>query len=42
MDPAEDAEAGRGLLLVEAVSARWDWRALADGGGKVIRALITG
>jgi anti-sigma regulatory factor (Ser/Thr protein kinase) len=42
LDPAEDAEAGRGLLLVEAVSARWDWHALADGGGKVIRALITG
>jgi anti-sigma regulatory factor (Ser/Thr protein kinase) len=42
MDPAEDAEAGRGLLLVEAVSARWDWHALADSGGKVIRALITG
>jgi anti-sigma regulatory factor (Ser/Thr protein kinase) len=42
MDPAEDAEVGRGLLLVEAVSARWDWQASADGGGKVIRALITG
>jgi anti-sigma regulatory factor (Ser/Thr protein kinase) len=42
MAPAEDAEVGRGLLLVEAVSARWDWQALADGGGKVIRALITG
>jgi len=42
MDPAEDAEVGRGLLLVEAVSTRWDWHALADGGGKVIRALITG
>jgi anti-sigma regulatory factor (Ser/Thr protein kinase) len=41
MDPAEDAETGRGLLLVEAVSARWDWH-VADGGGKVIRALITG
>ena len=42
MDPAEDAEVGRGLLLVEAVSTRWDWHALADGGGKVIRALVTG
>jgi anti-sigma regulatory factor (Ser/Thr protein kinase) len=42
MEPAEDAETGRGLLLVDAVSARWDWHALADGGGKVIRALITG
>jgi anti-sigma regulatory factor (Ser/Thr protein kinase) len=42
MAPAEDAEVGRGLLLVEAVSARWDWQVLADGGGKVVRALITG
>jgi anti-sigma regulatory factor (Ser/Thr protein kinase) len=41
LDPAEDAEAGRGLLLVQAVSARWDWQASADG-GKVICALITG
>ena len=23
--PEADAEAGRGLLLVEAVSSRWDW-----------------
>jgi anti-sigma regulatory factor (Ser/Thr protein kinase) len=40
MDPADDAEAGRGLLLVDAVSAWWDWHALPDAGGKVIRALI--
>jgi hypothetical protein len=40
MDPAEDAEAGRGLLLVDAVSAWWDWHALPDAGGKVVRALI--
>jgi anti-sigma regulatory factor (Ser/Thr protein kinase) len=25
MDPAEDAEHGRGLLLVEAVSRQWGW-----------------
>jgi len=42
MEPAEDAEVGRGLLLVEAVSARWDWQVSADGDGKIIRALITG
>lgn len=41
IDPAGDAESGRGLLLVEAISIRWDWRALPDAPGKVIRALIT-
>jgi anti-sigma regulatory factor (Ser/Thr protein kinase) len=41
MDPAGDADAGRGLLLVKAVSAWWDWHDSGDG-GKVIRALITG
>jgi len=42
IDPADDAESGRGLLLVDAIAARWDWYALPDAGGKVIRALITG
>lgn len=42
IDPADDAESGRGLLLVDATATRWDWYALPDAGGKVIRALITG
>jgi anti-sigma regulatory factor (Ser/Thr protein kinase) len=25
LDPAADAEAGRGLMLVEALSAEWNW-----------------
>ncbi|MBV9384470.1 MAG: ATP-binding protein [Streptosporangiaceae bacterium] len=38
MDAGEDAESGRGLLLVEAVCQRWDWY-LPDTGGKVVWAL---
>jgi anti-sigma regulatory factor (Ser/Thr protein kinase) len=38
---AGDSASGRGLLLVDAVSARWDWHSVADPAGKVIRALIT-
>ncbi len=34
-----DAETGRGLLLVEAISARWGWHFLPDKGGKVVWAL---
>jgi anti-sigma regulatory factor (Ser/Thr protein kinase) len=34
------AESGRGLLLVENYSTRWDWYAAQDTGGKVIWALI--
>ncbi len=37
MNPAEDDEAGRGLMLVEAVSKRWDWYAVPRG--KVVWAL---
>lgn len=37
--PGDDAEHGRGLILVEAFSARWDWRP-APGGGKIVRALV--
>lgn len=36
-----DDESGRGLVLVEAFSARWDWKpAPPERGGKVVRALI--
>jgi len=33
-----DSENGRGLLLVEAVSERWDWALTPDIGGKVVWA----
>jgi anti-sigma regulatory factor (Ser/Thr protein kinase) len=48
MDAAEDAEHGRGLLLVEAVSKQWDWFPAepdgpgADGHrGKVVWAVVS-
>lgn len=34
-DADQDAEGGRGLLLVEALSERWDWHAHKNLGGKV-------
>jgi anti-sigma regulatory factor (Ser/Thr protein kinase) len=42
MDAAGDSENGRGLLLVEAFSARWDWYYPPEAGGKVVWALIDG
>jgi anti-sigma regulatory factor (Ser/Thr protein kinase) len=39
---AELAESGRGLILVDAVSARWDWYTTPGAAGKVVHALITG
>lgn len=41
IDPGDDAESGRGLLLVEAISAQWDWYAGPGTGGKLVHALIT-
>jgi anti-sigma regulatory factor (Ser/Thr protein kinase) len=38
--PAADAENGRGLLLVEALSTRWGWYFAAGLSGKVVWALI--
>ncbi len=38
-DPGADAENGRGLLLVEALSERWGYFG-HDGGGKVVWALL--
>lgn len=35
----DEAESGRGLLLVEAVSQRWGWYAPRDMAGKVVWAL---
>jgi anti-sigma regulatory factor (Ser/Thr protein kinase) len=40
-DPGADAENGRGLLLVEALSERWGHFGY-DGGGKVVWAVCTG
>ena len=37
--PDELAESGRGLLLVESLSAGWDAYPTADWGGKVVRAM---
>lgn len=37
----ELAESGRGLTLVDAVSARWDWYTTPGAAGKVVHALIT-
>jgi anti-sigma regulatory factor (Ser/Thr protein kinase) len=34
-----DAENGRGLLLVQALSQRWDWYVAHERGGKVVWAL---
>jgi anti-sigma regulatory factor (Ser/Thr protein kinase) len=48
MDPAEDAEHGRGLLLVEAVSQQWGWFPTEPGSpwanghhGKVVWAVVS-
>jgi len=35
-----DDERGRGLLIVEAISAKWGWDAKQDSGGKAVWALI--
>jgi hypothetical protein len=37
---AADAEGGRGLMLVEAISTRWDWYFPRGMGGKVVWAEI--
>ncbi len=41
IDPGED-ETGRGLVLVEALSERWDWGATPDTGGKMVWCIVTG
>ena len=40
IDAAGDAENGRGLLLVEAMSTQWNWHAPHHLGGKVVWAQI--
>jgi hypothetical protein len=41
IDPEDDAEGGRGLVLVEALSTQWDWYGGPGAGGKLVYALIT-
>jgi hypothetical protein len=38
-DPAPDAEDGRGLVLIETLSAQWGWYALDEQGGKIVWAV---
>jgi hypothetical protein len=37
---SDDAENGRGLLLVQAVSAHWGWQFPQELGGKVVWAQV--
>jgi|SRR5580693_930411 anti-sigma regulatory factor (Ser/Thr protein kinase) len=40
-DAGDDDEDGRGLLIVETLTARWDWKKVpGERGGKVVRALV--
>ena len=39
LDPADDAEHGRGLHVVEALSARWGWT--PQDPGKAVFAIFT-
>jgi anti-sigma regulatory factor (Ser/Thr protein kinase) len=41
MNPDSATEGGRGLLLVEAVSARWGWYPIPGGTGKVVWAICS-
>lgn len=38
VDPVVDAEHGRGLMLIEAMSSRWNWYPAERFGGKVVWA----
>lgn len=38
--PGHDTENGRGLLLVQAISQRWDWYYPEQAGGKIVWALL--
>jgi anti-sigma regulatory factor (Ser/Thr protein kinase) len=39
-DADGDDESGRGLVIVEAISAKWGWHPTGDQGGKTVWALI--
>jgi anti-sigma regulatory factor (Ser/Thr protein kinase) len=38
--PSDDAESGRGLLLVATLSERWNWYTVRNWGGKVVWAEV--
>jgi anti-sigma regulatory factor (Ser/Thr protein kinase) len=40
--PDLDDESGRGLMLVDALSAQWGWALPASGRGKIVWALVEG
>jgi len=40
MDASADAETGRGLMLVAAISERWGWYSREDGNGKFVWATL--
>jgi hypothetical protein len=40
MNISDHDESGRGLLLVEAISAHWDWSFPAESSGKVGWAVL--
>ena len=42
VESSPDAESGRGLLLVEALSQQWSWYPTPEPRGKVVWALMTG
>ena len=41
IDTSGDAENGRGLMLVEAISKKWGWYCRDDSGGKFVWAVVT-
>jgi anti-sigma regulatory factor (Ser/Thr protein kinase) len=40
MDTSDEAENGRGLMLVEAISEKWGWYHRDDSGGKFVWAIV--
>lgn len=39
-NPAPEDLSGRGLMIVDAIALKWDWRPVANG--KVVRAIVRG
>ena len=42
MGVTDEAERGRGLMLVEAISEQWGWYSREDGDGKFVWAIAQG